>query len=635
MSPLLYPVFLALFSVLVAALERLFPWRPSQKALRPDLWSDVVHLVFNGHFLGLLLYGLYARWVMPWLAHVDDGRVFDTLHKDAAATWPLWLQIIVAMVVVDFFQWCVHNLLHRVSFLWGFHKTHHSVKDGEMDWIVSFRFQWTEVVVYKSVLFFVLAFFGFSEVALLVHAIFGTLIGHLNHANLNWDYGPLKVVFNHPKMHIWHHDYDGDEKSTVNFGIIFSFWDILFGTAKFSDAPPAKLGFDGVETFPRDFFSQMAWPLRLPGASGHVATGVVGAGLLLGGWALQRPQQPATPMLGETAASSQPAVRGTFTYAADAASAQQAMASFGEEARRRGFAHPEWMVSADELARALGAEDLVVVDVRAQERFAKGHIPSSVSVGRRFYSTSAPIPGVSKTPTALVQQLQSLGVTSSSKVVLTSDGGPEPYRLWWTLREAGVDLDVRVLDGGLYAWKAAGHGVAEGQGRRLSEAKTQVALKTSTARPLWADLKPFVDKKRPLFIDTRSYAEHVGDKHHKKAKRKGRIPQSRHMEWFAVFDKKSHALQPPDVLRRTLGAVVDDVTSRPVVTWCQSGTRSSAVYFALLQAGASPDVVVNYDGSWAEYSRLALPLETGAPSATSVDRDTPSPASTSSTEKAP
>jgi 3-mercaptopyruvate sulfurtransferase SseA len=47
----------------------------------------------------------------------------------------------------------------------------------------------------------------------------------------------------------------------------------------------------------------------------------------------------------------------------------------------------------------------------------------------------------------------------------------------------------------------------------------------------------------------------------------------------------------------------------PVVTYCQSGTRSAAVYFALYQVGFESDSCVNYDGSWAEYSRLDLPAE--------------------------
>lgn len=263
MSAYLYPIALGVISLLTMTLERLFPKR-EQAQFRPDLWSDFVHLVFNGHFLGVMLYGLGRKFLAPYFdAGIAAMGWTGAVYRNAAEAWPIWAQIIVSLLVIDFMQWCVHNLLHRVPALWELHKTHHSVKNGEMDWIVAFRFQWTEVVVYRVIQYLPLAYFGFGYEAVMVHAIFGTLIGHLNHANLDWDWGPLRYVLNNPKMHIWHHDYEGDAKTTVNFGIIFSMWDYLFGTAKVPAQDPPRIGFTGVETFPRDFFAQSLWPLQL------------------------------------------------------------------------------------------------------------------------------------------------------------------------------------------------------------------------------------------------------------------------------------------------------------------------------------------------------------------------------------
>ena len=263
MSAWTYPLSLAIVSAAVMLAERLWPWRTDQKQLRPRLWSDFAHLVFNGHFLGLILYGLASKHLLP---HLDP-----TFAKGIARDWPLWLQIPVALFTIDFIHWCVHNLLHRVPLLWELHKTHHSVTDGEMDWIVSFRFQWTEVVVYKTLQYIPLAYLGFGVEAVMVHAVFGTLIGHLNHANLDLDYGPLRRLLNNPRMHLWHHDYDVSGRGTRNFGIIFSCWDYLFGTAYVPNHPPRRIGFEGDDSFPRHFFTQAIWPLRLPGAVGTIA----------------------------------------------------------------------------------------------------------------------------------------------------------------------------------------------------------------------------------------------------------------------------------------------------------------------------------------------------------------------------
>ena len=617
MAAYLYPISLAAVSGLMVLLERFFPWRPDQKQLRPKLWSDLVHLVFNGHFLGLLLAGLASTWILPsvdrWLG---AQGLTDAVYRNAAADWPLWAQIIIALVVIDFIQWCVHNLLHRIPPLWELHKAHHSVKDGEMDWIVSFRFSWLEVIVYKSVLYLPMVFFGFAWEALMVHAIFGTLIGHLNHSNLDLGHGPWRYILNSPRMHIWHHDYEGNAKTTVNYGIIFSTWDWIFGTAKMPADPPAHLGFAGVETFPDNFFTQEIWPLeRLwPSLHSKVAWSVIGALVMAAAWYLHEPRaaRPETPMLGESAAASQPTgvLPPSDAYSTNPAEAEDAMRRFGKQARADGYANVEAMVSVAELAKALGAPTLVLLDVRPADRFELGHIPGAHDLDRSDYSRSDEIPGLSRSGAKLQELLRDLGVQKGSTVVLYGDGGPEPYRLWWTLRSV-ADFDTRVLDGGLQGWKTAGHYVAGGDG--LEVVPGDVALGAPESPPIqhWLETSAFISQHPgALLIDTRSAIEFSGSEQHPKATRAGHIPGAAHLDWVEVLrdPDADHRLRPPAELRE-LFATRGVADATPVVTYCQSGTRSAAVYFALFQLGFSAEDTLNYDGSWAEYSRLDLPLE--------------------------
>lgn len=283
-----YPASLLVISVFVASLERLFPRRKNQPVLRRALGWDLVHLVFNGHFLGVLVYGIVTKWIIPPVdAWVAGAGATDVLYANAASSWPVALQIVVALFAIDFVQWGIHNALHRVPWLWPFHRCHHSVEDGEMDWVVAFRFQWTEVVVYKLVLFVPMAWMGFGMEAVMFHAIFGTLIGHLNHANLNITWGPFRYLLNSPHMHLWHHDYEGDAKSTKNFGIIFSCWDWLFGTAFMPAHVPARLGFPGAEDYPRSFLAAEVWPLGRLGPERFrrwTASGIALALLALAWW---------------------------------------------------------------------------------------------------------------------------------------------------------------------------------------------------------------------------------------------------------------------------------------------------------------------------------------------------------------
>ena len=84
-------------------------------------------------------------------------------------------------------------------------------------------------------------------------------------ANISWDYGPLKYVFNNPKMHIWHHakDLPKHVRYGVNFGLSLSIWDYLFKTDYIPrNGKDIELGFEGDENFPKDFISQELYPLK-------------------------------------------------------------------------------------------------------------------------------------------------------------------------------------------------------------------------------------------------------------------------------------------------------------------------------------------------------------------------------------
>lgn len=619
----LYPIALLLISALVFVLERVRPWRP-QRQLRPMLWSDLIHLVFNGHFLGVLIYGLATNWVLPPIDRfLGQHGLITHVYRGLATTWPLWLQIVIVIVVLDFVQWCVHNLLHRVNWLWEFHKVHHSVVDGEMDWIVSFRFQFVEVLVYKAFQYLPLAFFGFRPEPILVHAIFGTLIGHLNHANLDLSYGPLRYVLNSPRMHLWHHNYEGDSKTTINYGIILSVWDWIFGTGRMPKDPPPKLGFHGVEDFPKDFFSQTVWPLQrlLPaGLAKGSLPAALGLLLLTGFYFAHLPtlaRRAVPPQLaglaGESLAASQPTLKEQpeGTYARDAAEADAALSRFGEEARAAGYAHSEHLVSVAELARALGSPRLAILDLRPGERSSAGRIPQAQAIAPADYVEKAPLPGLMRSRDHLQGLLRSRGVKKDSVVVLYGDGGPEAFRFFWALQALGA-LEARVLDGGLLAWKAAGHPVAGGPPRAAVPGDVALSGQSGEVPLRWAQIGPLLESGQDaLLLDSRSKDEYVGGKQHPEAARSGHIPGAVHFEWTQVIrGNMDPRLLPAAELRARFAPHKIEQRAR-IITTCQSGNRSAALYFALLQIGVPRERILNYNGSWAEYSRLNLPLHTG------------------------
>jgi sterol desaturase/sphingolipid hydroxylase (fatty acid hydroxylase superfamily) len=246
-----YYNWLAGLAVLFIALECLWPRRRKQLILRTGWLSDAAYLVFNSKYLGVLLGYVTVLWV---------PKLDSAFARAWVAPWPWWAQFVVLLVAADFTKWCIHNLLHRVSFLWQFHKVHHSIV--EMDWIGDWRFHWGEILVYNAILYAPAALLGVrGEVGLAV-GVLDTFVGHLAHANLRWRAGWLKYVINSPEMHLWHHNHPDCGPMNRNFALTLSVWDWLFGTAHVPAHDPARLGFEGVERFPGQLPGQWVEPFR-------------------------------------------------------------------------------------------------------------------------------------------------------------------------------------------------------------------------------------------------------------------------------------------------------------------------------------------------------------------------------------
>lgn len=259
-----YFYFLILISLLVWGLELLFPWRKYQKAIRKDFWLDSFYMFFNFFIFNLLLYIALSDVTVNLLNKALEPLGYGGGHLLDLSVLHWGLQLFIFFIISDFVQWCVHVMLHRVPFLWNIHKVHHSVK--EMGFAAHLRYHFGETLVYNSFRYISLSMlFGFQlQDAFIVHAIAIT-IGHLNHANVGWDYGPLKYIFNNPKMHIWHHSKElpKDHPYGMNYGISLSIWDYIFKTNYIPyEGRDIELGFDHDENYAPTFFEQMIAPFK-------------------------------------------------------------------------------------------------------------------------------------------------------------------------------------------------------------------------------------------------------------------------------------------------------------------------------------------------------------------------------------
>ncbi|TYB78130.1 sterol desaturase family protein [Bizionia saleffrena] len=252
-------------SLIVWVLEMVFPWRKKQALFRKDFWLDTFYMFFNFFLLNLIILIALSETVAALLNDALGfiGVSLNSFQLFDVKTMPKVLGLFILFIISDFVQWNTHRLLHRVPFLWQFHQVHHSVK--EMGFAAHLRYHWMEPVLYKSLLYIPLAIIGgFNAQDVAIVYFFNIAIGHLNHANIGWDYGMFKYIFNNPKMHIWHHAKEMPKhvRYGVNYGITLSLWDYLFKTDYIPyNGKDIELGFNNDETFPKDFISQELYPL--------------------------------------------------------------------------------------------------------------------------------------------------------------------------------------------------------------------------------------------------------------------------------------------------------------------------------------------------------------------------------------
>ena len=89
-------------SLMVWLLEILFPWRKDQSVLRKDFWLDAFYMFFNFFVFAIIIQGVYN------MLEVSFGQLGITIQSIAffnIQDWPLWSQLVVFFVLLDFVQW--------------------------------------------------------------------------------------------------------------------------------------------------------------------------------------------------------------------------------------------------------------------------------------------------------------------------------------------------------------------------------------------------------------------------------------------------------------------------------------------------------------------------------------------------
>ncbi len=241
--------------LVIAAFERIQPYREGWNHSKGDLLTDALYLPT---YLGLnaLLEPVVRAGAVGIGAAVAGAFGLGLWPAD----WPLALQLLLAAVVVEAFDYWPHRFLHEVPALWRFHRIHHNPK--RLYWLNATRAHPVEIVFRGIVNVIPLALLGAGEPLLALVALTDSLLGLFQHANIDFKLGPLTWIFSVGEMHRWHHSLELAEANN-NYGSNFLFWDVVFGT-RFRDASRTGPDAIGIEhdDLPAAWWAQMGAPFR-------------------------------------------------------------------------------------------------------------------------------------------------------------------------------------------------------------------------------------------------------------------------------------------------------------------------------------------------------------------------------------
>jgi sterol desaturase/sphingolipid hydroxylase (fatty acid hydroxylase superfamily) len=194
-----------------------------RSVLARDVISNMVTLYVTGTVTGMI--------VLPVLVFFPEhflGRKLVVVSPEQLG--PVWLQVAIVLFVVSLFRYWMHRLQHTVPLLWEFHSYHHRVTDLQAtNTYVSHPI---DFALRNVVIFLLLGVIRFNPVALLIAIPATNISGTFSHCGGDVKGGLLNYLFVTPEVHRWHHSEKVPEGYgySCNYGVEFSFWDIIFGT---------------------------------------------------------------------------------------------------------------------------------------------------------------------------------------------------------------------------------------------------------------------------------------------------------------------------------------------------------------------------------------------------------------------
>lgn len=211
----------------------LLQWRERQPMASDITYTFIVRIIL----FPLVAYFEYAAaraLVDVWLTArgLPVPSFVETFPRIAGVPLP---GFIAGFIVLDFVDYWRHRLSHRFGWWYGLHSLHHA--ELQMTFWSDDRSHLVEDIITYVWLMVVAIAIGMPALQFPFVILGFRFFGSIAHANTKVGYGVLgERLLISPQFHRAHHCPAICGRRSCNFGTVFPWWDMLFGTANFSHA---------------------------------------------------------------------------------------------------------------------------------------------------------------------------------------------------------------------------------------------------------------------------------------------------------------------------------------------------------------------------------------------------------------
>lgn len=212
-------IYLSAVSAVFIPLEKAFAVQ-ERPVFRKEFLTDILF------YLGqILIWNEITVSFLRFLFANENWKMISSFQKKISVL-PFWVLIFLTVFFSDLFIYWGHRLQHRFSFLWRFHRVHHTAES--LDYIAAYREHPLDNIYTRGLETLPAVLLGLDLNSISGFIVFRGLFGLFIHSNTDIRFGILEKLIGSPHLHHWHHEIE--RGGHCNYANLSPLMDIIFGT---------------------------------------------------------------------------------------------------------------------------------------------------------------------------------------------------------------------------------------------------------------------------------------------------------------------------------------------------------------------------------------------------------------------